>query len=546
MSGAPERPGTGLLPWLFPAMLGLTALDVLLSGRDLTQSYADLERSAQAAAPLLERGAIQVWAQRALSLLLIVATLQRIADHVLRGRPAPAPLLSAAFLLYWAASIGGPGLLGAHPRVSHEYAYPLLLGLACTMVEPREYERILLLLRNALFVSMAAGLPLLLLAPGLVMDWAYAQGLLPGLPRYGGLANSPVMMGILAQTALLVLWARPFRRAAVNRAAWLLGLAILVMAQSKTAWLSFLLGGACMWLVQGAAVSGPGPFHPRRSSTGVGLCLSLMAAVLLVLAGTLVFDLPGLLDDFFNSREGAQLASLTGRDRIWVVALEEWRNHPVFGYGLTMWDSGYRQEVGMPQATHAHNQLIDTLGRAGVVGAAGLVVYVGMLLAFAVRHARAGSGLGLAMGTSLALLCVSEVPLLLIDYGSHLLQHYLLVVTLAAAAGASVAQARPRPQVPLAPVPMRASDWALLPLHTIGLPARRAVLASGVLLVAAGPLSSGMPVPDAPWTQPGGLRLTLSTALDSRSPVPDVALAAEAGQPQVHLALELGLGDGRR
>ncbi|HYF18937.1 MAG TPA: O-antigen ligase family protein [Ramlibacter sp.] len=521
----PVEPRADLLRWVFPAMLALTALDVLMSGRDLTQAYTDLERSAEAAAPLVERGALQVWAQRAVSLLLIVATLQRIAPYVLQGRPAPAPVLSAAFLLYWLGSIAAPGLLGAHPRVSHEYAYPLLLGLACTMVDPREHERILLMLRDALVVFMFAGLALLPIRPEMVLDTAYTQGLLPGLPRYGGLANSPVMMGMLAQVTLLVVWAQPFQRRWLHRAAWVVGLAVLFVAQSKTAWLSFLLGGACMWTVQGAPAALQGLSDPRRASAGVGLCLGVIFATLAALVSTLVLDVPGRVGDFLDSREGAQLASLTGRDRIWVVALEEWGNHPVFGYGLTMWNSEYRQEIGMPQATHAHNQLLDTLGRAGLVGAVGLALYAVVLLGLSMRHAAAGRGLGLAMAVTLVLLSVSEVPLLLVDYGSHLLVHYLLVVCVAAAAAGCVR--RPRPLVPAPssarPAPVRRlarPAWSMprlrLEAGRLVRPARRTLLASGMPLVmlVASPLAGGSLPPDGPAAGAGEpLRLKLERCL---------------------------------
>ena len=487
-------PGAALLAWLFPAMLLLTGLDVLGSGRDLNATFAHLERSAETAAPLIDRGSLQIWAQRLVSLLLIAATLPRIVAHLLRGRIAPAPLLTAAFLVYWATTIVAPGLLGAHRRVSHEYLYPLLLGVACTMVEAREFERILLLLRNALFAWIAAGLPVLLVQPQLVLDWSYSQGLFGNIPRYGGLATSPVSMGLLAQVALLVLWAEPFERRWLQRAAWVIGLGVLFFAQSKTAWLAFLIGGACMYVVQGP----PTPYgiaHPQRTGAALRLCVCVIAAAVLALLATLL-DAHGRLGDFLETREGAQLASMTGRDRIWVVALAEWAQHPFFGYGLTIWDSEYRHLVGLPQATHAHNQLVDTLARAGTVGAVGLLVYVGVLLAYSLRHARAGRGLGLAMGLTLLLLSVSEVPLLLIDYGSHLLHHYLLLVSLAAAAAGGMVHAEARPRATPAFAPARAEPVGLLQqLAGILLPARRAVLMAGVpLLVAVGsPLADGRP-----------------------------------------------------
>lgn len=433
---------TGLLHLVFPAMLLLTSVDVALSGRDLTQAFADLEKSAQAAAPSA-RPVLEVWMQRAVSLLLVAASLHRIGGWLLGGRPPPALLLTSAFAFYWAATVAWPAVFGANPRVSHEYAYPLLFGVACTLVDPGAHARVLDWLRNALWIFMLASLALLAVHPVLVLDSSY-RGLLPGLPRFGGLAQHPVMMGMLAQLGLLVLWARPFHRRRLQQAAWILGLVVLLLAQSKTAWLAFLVGGGCMWLVQNGPQAVTTLGDPRRSSFGVGVCLTVITAVVTLLVAVLIGDLPGRIADFLDTGEGAQLTTLTGRDRIWAVALEEWQRHPVTGWGLTMWNAEFRQEIGMPQATHAHNQLFDTLGRAGLVGAAGLLVYAVVLLATAVRHATASGGLSLALMVTLAMLAVSEVPLLLVDYGSHLLVHNVLLVTLAAAAaGLAPSSARP-------------------------------------------------------------------------------------------------------
>lgn len=444
---AGAAPGAGFLHLVFPAMLLLTALDVALSGRDLTQAFAELERSAQDAAPSV-RHPVEIWGQRAVSVLLVAASLHRIGGWLAGGRLAPAVLLTAAFAFYWATTIAWPALFGANPRVSHEYAYPLLFGLACTLVDRAAHARILEWLRNALFIFMLAGLALVAVQPQLVIDASYSQGLLRGLPRFGGLAQHPVMMGMLAQLALLVLWARPFPRPRLQQAAWVLGLGVLLVAQSKTAWLAFLVGGCCMWLVQRGPQAAAALGDPRRSSFGVGVCLAAIAGVLAMLVAVLVGDLPGRVADFLDTGEGSQLTSLTGRDRIWVVALEEWQRHPVTGWGLSMWNSEFRQDIGMPQATHAHNQLLDTLGRAGLVGAAGLAVYAIVLLALAVRHASASGGLPLAMMVTLVMLGVSEVPLLLVDYGSHVLVHNVLLVTLAAAAAGQVRR-RPARAAPL-------------------------------------------------------------------------------------------------
>jgi O-antigen ligase len=432
----------GLLFLIFPAMLLLSGMDTLISGRDLTQQYLTLLAETQALVRA-ERSAFMAWAQRGVSVLLLVLTLERIVSHFAQRRPVPSPALTWSYLLYWTLSVAVTAVLATNSRISHEYLYPLLLGLACSLSGPGDRNRAFAATRSGLFVFMLAGLVLIPLNPTMVLDTSYTQGLIPGLPRFGGLAAHPVMMGMLTQTALIILWVQPFGRRWLNLAAWVLGLAVLVMAQSKTAWLCFLIGAFCLVLVRrgGDAMERIG--DPRRNSFGVGLMLAVIAAVVGVLLAVLVADLPTMIADFFDTSAGAQLASLTGRDRIWVVAWDEWSHNPVFGFGLTIWDADYRQAIAMPHATHAHNQFLDTLSRSGAVGVAGLAVYALTLTVMAFRYARATQGLSVALFITVALLCISEVPLLLIDYGSHLMVHFLLIVAVASGAAARV-RAAPR------------------------------------------------------------------------------------------------------
>ena len=436
---APERPHTGFLYWMFPAMLAIGALTVILSNRDLTQAFLQLEQSTEGLDP--GTNPIAMWVQRGVSILLIVASLERLSNHFGQRRLVPSMALTGSFLLFWLTTVLAPGLLGAHPVLTHEYAYSLLFGLCATLTFPEEREKILLVSRSSLFVYMLAGLVLVPIHPTLVLDSSYSQGLLPGVPRFGGVAAHPVMMGLLSQTALLLLWARPFQRRWLTVCAWILGLTVLFLAQSKTAWLAFLLSACCMVVVRRGADSIDRIGDTRDNTFGVLLLVGVIAFAIAVLVGVVVFDVPDRIGDFLGTSEGAQLTSLTGRDRIWVVALQEWHNNPVFGYGPTIWDGEYRQAIGMPNATHGHNQMIDTLARCGTVGAIGLVVYAVVLMVLSVRFARATRGLSLAMFLTLALLSVSEVPLLLVGYGPDIFTHLLLVATLA---GTAVEQRRQR------------------------------------------------------------------------------------------------------
>ena len=69
-----------------------------------------------------------------------------------------------------------------------------------------------------------------------------------------------------------------------------------------------------------------------------------------------------------------------------------------------------------------------------------------MLAVMSVRYARATGGLSLALFVSLALVSISEVPLILFGYGTDLFAHLLLVITLASAASAHAVQAQLHPK----------------------------------------------------------------------------------------------------
>jgi O-antigen ligase len=432
---------TGFLHWVFPAMLTVVALNALLSGRDMSQTFNELAGSGGIQHPAIP------WAQRLVSVILLAASAERIINHVGLHRKMPSPVLTAAFLTYWLCSVAAPAFFGTHPHIAHEYLYPLVFGFAALLTTVPEREKILDASRNALLLFILVGAVLIPVAPSIVMDASYRQGLIPGLPRHGGLAPHPVAMGMFVVTALLCLWCRPFASRWLSGAAWLLGLAVLFIAQSKTAWLAFLLCAMSMLAVRNGPNVRRRLGDPREAAFGVTACVSAIAIALGLLWAIVLADVGADVASFFDTAQGAQLVSMTGRDQIWAIAMDEWRANPLFGYGPSLWNDEFRASIGMPNATNAHNQFMDTLARAGTVGAAGLVFYALVLLILSVRYARSTQGLSLALFLALALLSVSEVPLILFGYGTELFAHLLLIITLASAASDRVpaAEVRARP-----------------------------------------------------------------------------------------------------
>jgi O-antigen ligase len=431
----------GWFHWALPLMLLLGAIDVLLSQRNLSLAFAELAGLAETV-----HHPAMPWIQRGVSVVLLLVSAERISAHFARRDLMPSPALTAAFACFWFGTVAAPALLGAHRQISHEFVYTLIIGFAGLVVTTQEIGRIVDRARDALFVLMLVSSVLVVVWPTLVLDESYTQGLLPGVPRLGGLAPHPVAMGMLAQTALLLLWARPYRSRWINWPAWLLGLGVLFFAQSKTAWIGFVLCAIAMVLMRHGPSAWQRISDPREGSFGILLCLGVMVAGAAVLVVALFTDLGGDVSGFLDTQQGEQLMTLTGRDQIWAVAWQEWDAHKWFGYGPGLFDDDFRMAIHMPNATNAHNQFMDTLARSGGVGAVALVAYAAVLLVLSLRYARRTGGLSAALFIALALRSVSEVPLNIFGYGTEFFAHLLLVVTIAAAASLRVQATQPRPR----------------------------------------------------------------------------------------------------
>ena len=433
MAGAVQltsRRSHGYLHLIFYAMVVMVALSTLLSGRDLSFINLNVQDGPVTRHPIMR------WLQPLLSLLMLTVAGERILSYWFRrDKTVQVPLaLLMSYIIFWLGTVAAPAFLGAHPNVSHDYAYPLVIGIAAVLVTGFERDMAFKAARDVLFLLMAASLLLIPIKSGLVLETTYTQGLLPGVPRLAGLAVHAVSLSILAHLGLICLLTIPYEKKWLNRMAWVVGLIVLFLAQSKTTWIAFVLSWICFVYVRQGAAFLRRVGDPVRPEFGIFSILMVMLAVLAVGLVLMLGDLGTRINIFFNSAEGAQLASLTGRDKIWAIAYDEWQRNPIFGYGPLIWESDFRNSIGMPNATHAHNQFMDTLSRSGIVGAVALSIYALILLVMSVRYARESKGLTLALFVLLAMRSVSEVPLSLFGYGAEFIAHLLLLMALAASA----------------------------------------------------------------------------------------------------------------
>jgi exopolysaccharide production protein ExoQ len=406
----------GWFPLIFPILVFAFIVSTLLSGRTLTSEMSALFSDTQ---DELSTGAM-VWINRVITVLVLAISFERVFRFIFvkSSRQISNTYLFWTFLAFALGNVFLNGIFGTRPEFSHRAIYPVLAMLAAFFIAKSDATRVVNIVRTSLFVFLIISAIVLVAKPTLVLQTNYI-GILPGFHyRYWGLSAHANSMGPLAVVFLLCLWLEPFKRSSVNKFAWILGMTSLLITQSKT---SLSLALVCIVIVAFTWIKTASSQNVRqRNANLVFMVIGLILFVLSMISIFLIFtDVGRTLDLYFGSKQGAELLSLTGRDRIWEIAVNEWHHNIWFGYGPAMWDVVYRMQIGMNYAFHAHNQFYQSLGNAGLIGVFTLFIYLIALTVAAIRSAKASKGLSLALLSLLLIESITEVPLGLNDVLSH-------------------------------------------------------------------------------------------------------------------------------
>lgn len=394
--------------YFVPLMLALCALGmtlgVVLSGRDVR--FAAFAVDSMNAEP---GGA--TWPNRAVTFLILGLSLSimvgRIFDSLKMSGSrrifGPEKPLAVVFIAYFVATNVIPAFMGEKPAFIHNQYYAFPLFLVAIISATKDLELVIEWAKMALHMIMVASLIALAVAPNLALQPGYS-GWIPGLDvRLWGLGSSPNSIGPLAVLVLLLEYIQPTRQRSVRRILIPSALAVFVLAQSKTAWIAATISIQCILLYR------YGLDRQGRMHVGTVIFLLLLgAAASVTMMVTPPTALLGMLSD---SKAGNDVLTLTGRTRIWGVALDVWMDNPIFGFGPTLWDNAFRASIQMPFAMHAHNQFLNSMGQAGAVGLLSLIAYLLVLSWGAIRIARSTRGGSLALLILIWMRCITETPL---------------------------------------------------------------------------------------------------------------------------------------
>lgn len=418
-----------------PLILVAICVSAFLSGRDITNAEFEIATAAGNETPQL------VWFLRLVTAIVLGICLARFVSASQRheAMPREGRGLFLAFLLFYATNFVLNNVFGAKWAFDQKLIYPVLVITAVYFSRNRNARLTADAVKVGLLLFCAASCAAIFLLPRAAVQRDYAN-VIPFVGfRLWGLGSNPNSTGPLALVLLLLLAWRPFRSRILQLLGYGTGAAVLILAQSKTAWLATAIAFPALWygqLLYNTARRGQSrtsAYPMRHFMRPILLCVLGLAGV----AVLIYLDLHNPLTHV-SSSERAEITTLTGRTEIWAVALQTWKQNPLFGYGSAMWNDEFRRAVGMDFAYNAHNQFLQSLSVAGGLGLAGMLIYTFVLFRYAFAANTATRGLSLALFWVIFVRFFTEAPLNMAGIFSGEFVTHLLLFTLVLTKGHDV------------------------------------------------------------------------------------------------------------
>jgi O-antigen ligase len=400
-----------ILPAIFWVIVVANIFATLLSGRDLTLLNIPDYLNPTPVAFDAQGGPLYDNVLRVFTFLLLGLPLVQIIHSRFVPRPEPWGGLFWGFLIFFVGNFVLNGVFGSHPAFMMSSAYFAIAVVGVLSVKPRDIPLAIRHVKYSAFFLVSLSLVAAVVYPSLVLETGY-RSMIPGLDvRLHGLSSNPNAMGPICLIAILLEVACPHQNRVIRWLIILVSTVALMLTQSKTTWVA----GIAALTVSFVALRLPRTIADLQA--GLVKATTAIAAVAFVGIGLFLVillafgDVSSMLSPVSSSREGAELTTLTGRSAIWRVAMGEWEKNPMFGYGPELWNAEFRSQVGMSFAYSAHNEYIQSLSRAGLIGLIALIVYMGCIGWLAIVKTRNTNGLSLALFVMLVVRGVAETPL---------------------------------------------------------------------------------------------------------------------------------------
>lgn len=297
-----------------------------------------------------------------LDLLVVVAAVAVGVVTVRRTRPSRARLAAAGVaVLFWA----NPWLSGLIHSQSASLAALAMAGVAAVIIvaPPQIFSLVAIGIAAGFIVSVVSVLYGLLSAWGWVSGAFHSVGeyerITAGIPALKGIALHPNTLGAIAGATIVL--ALLFTAVPRRPGTWVIPavcLVALLWSQSRSALLGTTAALGVLVAVR---------WRPQLRAVAVGVALVASLTPFVVTA-----PLPRLLQ-----LDGAANAVFNGRPVAWLAGSFGFLRDPVLGYGPDAFTKPFWRGIDAYwQPLHAHNEVIEVLAQAGLVGFATLLALV--------------------------------------------------------------------------------------------------------------------------------------------------------------------------
>lgn len=342
---------------------------------------------------------------RLVTLVCVGLALWALLNSVTNARRGIGVVVAAGTAYYFAMVLSG--VIGAVPGIPERYITTPVIVLAFIVHGGYTHKWFMWAARFNLRVILALSFLSVLVAPVLAFNTDESRTFL-GVGRLEGIVGHPNMLGAVAVVALLL-----EIHGARSKFWMIVPVVALAFAQSNTSWIALGLALACY-------------------SGRIATALRAVAATAAITLAAIILILPALVAPVVTSLTEGDF-TLNGRSKIWAAALEGFVQHPIFGYGPTLLGEDFRARYlpNFDAGAQAHNQFVQSIAEAGLVGVSTLLILLGVLIARAIKLRRMGIAAPLALLVSLVVRALTETPMRPSGPG---LSTFLLVVVIVAVA----------------------------------------------------------------------------------------------------------------
>lgn len=267
-----------------------------------------------------------------------------------------------------------------------------------------------------------------ILAVIIAPDWAIESGYSTELSYvdfrlYGMAVHANTLSSFLF--IFLVLGWIPGARFRMEKLHVFLAVMLMVVAQSKTIILIFLI-----ILLLKLSAKFINKMYARKT-------FRYSAFILIPLFATTAISFALKNKYLLEITQNPEVMSLTGRLNLWIITYTLWLEKPWFGHGMDLWSTemqlDYASLMGGWLAPHAHNQLLQTLGESGVVGATLLLIIYCLLGKESWKLFSFTGGVSFFLFIYLVLRSLTEVPIVLQVTQSNFYTFWIIYALLIAA-----------------------------------------------------------------------------------------------------------------